>query len=83
MKYLARVEVSLKPGHTDPEGETTCSLLKELNYPVVEVRVSKVYSIKLDSPTKEDAERMVKEMCIKLLANPVKDDFTFKVEKYE
>jgi len=23
MEYLARVEVSLKPGHSDPEGETT------------------------------------------------------------
>jgi phosphoribosylformylglycinamidine (FGAM) synthase PurS component len=34
MKYRARVEVSLKQGHSDPEGETTKKALLELNYPV-------------------------------------------------
>ena len=45
MKYRARIEVSLKPGHTDPEGETTARLLKELGYTVDTVNVSKVYTV--------------------------------------
>jgi phosphoribosylformylglycinamidine (FGAM) synthase PurS component len=32
MKYRAKIEVSLKPGHSNPEGETTAHLLKELGY---------------------------------------------------
>ncbi|KYH39765.1 MAG: Phosphoribosylformylglycinamidine synthase, PurS subunit [Candidatus Bathyarchaeota archaeon B26-1] len=81
MEYIARVEVSLKPGHSDPEGETTKNSLKELNYPVREVRVSKVYRIILEASSAEEAEALVEEMCQRLLANPVKDDYTFKVEE--
>ena len=81
MEYIARVEVSLKPGHSDPEGETTKDSLKELNYPVRDVRVSKVYLIRLEASSVEEAESLVDEMCRRLLANPVKDDYKFKVEE--
>ncbi|NIP67225.1 phosphoribosylformylglycinamidine synthase subunit PurS, partial [Candidatus Bathyarchaeota archaeon] len=40
--YKARVEVRLKPGHSDPEGETVAEALKDLEYPVELVRVSKI-----------------------------------------
>lgn len=81
MKYVARVEVSLKPGHSDPEGETTRASLSELNYPVKSVRVSKVYEILLDAGSLAEAERCVDGMCRRLLANPVKDDYTFRLEE--
>ncbi|RLI34970.1 phosphoribosylformylglycinamidine synthase, purS protein [Candidatus Bathyarchaeota archaeon] len=81
MEYIARVEVSLKPGHSDPEGETTRESLRELNYPVKEVRVSKVYEIRLDASSLDEAERLIDEMSRRLLSNPVKDDYTFKVEE--
>ena len=83
MRYIARVEVSLKPGHSDPEGETTKNSLVELNYPVRNVRVSKVYTILLEASSAEDAERMVDEMCRRLLANPVKDDYKIYIEAAE
>jgi len=83
MRYIARVEVSLKPGHSDPEGETTKNSLVELNYPVRDVRVSKVYTILLEASSARDAERMVEEMCRRLLANPVKDDYKICVEAAE
>jgi len=83
MRYIARVEVSLKPGHSDPEGETTKNSLVELNYPVRDVRVSKVYTILLEASSVRDAERMVEEMCRRLLANPVKDDYKIYVEAAE
>jgi len=83
MRYIARVEVSLKPGHSDPEGETTKNSLAELNYPVRDVRVSKVYTILLEASSVRDAERMVEEMCRRLLANPVKDDYKIYIEAAE
>jgi len=81
MKYIARVEVSLKPGHSDPEGETTKASLVELNYPVKEVRVSKVYKLVLEASSIEEAKRQVEEMCRRLLANPVKDDYRINIEE--
>jgi len=81
MQYVARVEVGLKPGHSDPEGETTKDSLTELNYPVGSVKVSKVYELYIEASTLEDAKKMVDEMCRRLLANPVKDNYTISVEE--
>jgi len=41
MKYAAKIEVSLKPGHSNPEGETTALLLVELGFKVTSVDISK------------------------------------------
>jgi len=81
MEYLARVEVSLKSGHSDPEGETTKKALLELNYPVETVNVSKVYTIRLKASSLEDAKQKVDEICRRLLANPIKDDYKFEIEE--
>ena len=81
MEYIARVEVSLKPGHSDPEGETTSASLSELNYSVKSVRVSKVYEILLEAGSLAEAERYVDEMSRRLLANPVKDNYSFRLEE--
>jgi phosphoribosylformylglycinamidine synthase PurS subunit len=81
MKYRAKVEVSLKPGHSDPEGETAARLLKELGYLVDAVNVSKVYTIFLDAETIGEAEAKAEEMCKRLLANPTKDNYTIAIEE--
>lgn len=79
--YRTRIEVSLKPGHSDPEGEMTAQSLKELKFSVKKVNVSKVYTVVFEAETKEKAEEMVEEMCRKLLANPTKDNYRFIIEE--
>ena len=81
MKYRAKIEVSLKPGHTDPEGNTTQHLLKELGYAVSDVNVSKVYNIQLEASSIRDAKAKAEEMAKRLLANPTKDNYTITVEE--
>jgi phosphoribosylformylglycinamidine synthase PurS subunit len=81
MKYRAKIEVSLKPGHSDPEGETAARLLKELGYAVNAVSVSKVYTILLEAETPREAEAKAEEMCKRLLANPTKDNYTIAIEE--
>src|SRR3990170_8141193 len=81
MKFRARIEVSLKPGHSDPEGETAARLLKELGYKVDAVNVSKVYNVILESQNAKDAKAKAEEMCKRLLANPTKDNYTIAVEE--
>ncbi len=72
MKYRAKIEVSLKPGHTDPEGNTTQGLLKELGYSVVDVNVSKVYNLTLEAANAKEAKAKAQEMAKRLLANPTR-----------
>ncbi len=81
MKFRARVEVGLKPGHSDPEGETTKQSLEELNYSVKSVSVSKVYEVTFEARSKVEAKKLVDEMCRRLLANPVKDNYSFEIEE--
>jgi phosphoribosylformylglycinamidine synthase PurS subunit len=79
MKYIAKIEVSLKPGHSNPEGETTARLLIELGFNVTTVDVSKVYTITIEAPSSEQARAKAEEMSKRLLANPTKDNYTISV----
>jgi len=81
MKYRLRIEVGLKHGHSDPEGETTEQLLRELAYKVETVNVSKVYNIILEATSRKQAETKADEMCKRLLANPTKDNYSFAIEE--
>jgi len=80
MRYCAKIEVALKPGHSDPEGETISRLLKELGYSVESVNVSKIYSIVLEAQTAKEAKAKADEMSKRLLANPTKDNYTVSIE---
>jgi phosphoribosylformylglycinamidine synthase PurS subunit len=79
MKYAAKIEVSLKPGHSNPEGETTARLLIELGYKVQAVDVSKIYTVFMESTSLAEAEAKAEEMSKRLLANPTKDNYTISV----
>jgi phosphoribosylformylglycinamidine synthase len=79
--YLARIEVSLKPGHSDPEGEMTAQSLRELKFSVQKANVSKVYTVVFEAESKKNAKEIVEEMCRKLLSNPTKDNYSFKIEE--
>jgi phosphoribosylformylglycinamidine synthase subunit PurS len=81
MRYRAKIEVALKPGHSDPEGETISRLLKELGYSVESVNVSKIYSIVLEAQTAKEARAKADEMSKRLLANPTKDNYTLSIEE--
>jgi phosphoribosylformylglycinamidine synthase PurS subunit len=83
MKYILRIEVSLKPGHSNPEGETTTKLLKELGYKVDLVDVSKGYTILLNAKDVREAKLKGTEMCKRLLANPTKDNYSIIIEEQE
>jgi phosphoribosylformylglycinamidine synthase PurS subunit len=81
MKYHVKIEVSLKPGHSDPEGETTARLLKEMNYKVETVNVSKIFRVVLNAQTRKEAQAKAEEICKRLLANPTKDNYSIAIEE--
>ena len=77
--FRVRVEVWLKEGLVDAEGETVKEALRDLGYDVSGTRVGKVYQFAVKAVDRGEAERLVEEICRRLLANPVKDKYFFEV----
>ncbi len=72
MRWLADVNISLRAGIADPEGQTIGSALRSLGYgSVSEVRSGKLMRISFEADDRATAESAVGEMCRRLLANPV------------
>ena len=75
----ARVHIILKNGVLDPQGEAVRHALGTLGFEGVEgVRQGKVIELDLIETEVEVAEKRVREMCEKLLANTVIE--TYHVE---
>ena len=80
--FLARVYVTLKPTVNDPQGLTIRGGLHSLGFESVDsVRAGKYLEIRLDGTDRASAEARVTEMCRKLLANPVIEDFRYELEE--
>jgi phosphoribosylformylglycinamidine synthase PurS subunit len=80
--YQARIYVTLKPTVNDPQGLTVLSSLHRLGFSsAVDVRVGKFLLVNIDETDRDVAERSVTEMCQKLLANPVIEEFRFDLEE--
>ena len=72
-----RVRITPKEGVLDPEGRAVQRALGDLGYAGVhDVRMGKLIELELDAASPEEARRLATEMCEKLLANPV-------IEQYE
>jgi phosphoribosylformylglycinamidine synthase len=77
----ARIVVRLRPGVLDPQGATIQKALAGLGFPEVrDLRVGKLLEITLDEADPARATRRLDEMCRRLLANPVIEDYTCEVE---
>jgi phosphoribosylformylglycinamidine synthase PurS subunit len=73
-----KVYVTLKPSLLDAQGKIVQGALQQLGYEGVEqVRIGKYIEMDIDGGA--DAEARVKEMCDKLLANPVIEDYRYEV----
>lgn len=71
-----RVFVTLKPSLLDSAGRTVAQSLNSLGFEEVqETRIGKMIELQVDPYSEE----RVREMCMKLLANPVIEDFRFEV----
>ena len=79
--FLAKVYVTLKPTVNDPQGLTIKGALHNLGFSQVqEVRAGKFIEIKIDETDLDKARSEVENMCRKLLANTVIENFRFELE---
>ena len=77
----ARIHVTLKAGVHDPQGKAIANALKGLGFGGVDaVRQGKYIEIDLAGSDRAAAERSVKDMCAKLLANPVIENYRVDID---
>ena len=75
-----KIFVSLKNGVLDPQGKTIERSLHTMGYEEVrDVRMGKYLEIEMVAASRSVAESRVREMCDKLLANPVIEDYRFEI----
>src|SRR5436190_24363323 len=83
-EWLANIRVTLKPVVNDPPGLAIRDALHNLGYDGVQaVRSGKHLQVYLNAESGEAARRLVNDMCQRLLANPVIEDYTFDVQPSE
>jgi len=75
-----KIFVSLKQGVLDPQGKAIERSLHTLGYDEVsEVRAGKYFELELAATSRAAAEVRIGEICDKLLANPVIEDYRFEI----
>ncbi len=78
---IARVHVTFKQGVLDPQGKAISNSLKSLGFSGVSgVRQGKYIEVELDDADAQAARAKVEEMCQKLLANTVIEDYTIELD---
>lgn len=76
-----KIYVTLKQSVFDPQGSAVQGSLAKMGYKEVEdVRIGKYLELKIGD-TDRDMNELVKEMCEKLLANTVIEDYRFDIEE--
>jgi phosphoribosylformylglycinamidine synthase subunit PurS len=82
--YEARIEVGHRPGILDPQGGVIERALPALGWAnVSHVRVGKSIRLAVEAPDEDSARSQVEEMCRRLLANPVIEDFAVEIVSAE
>jgi phosphoribosylformylglycinamidine synthase subunit PurS len=78
--YKVKVYVTLRESVLDPQGTAVKKSLQTMGYGAVEdVRIGKYMELTLEKT--ENVEETVKEMCEKLLSNPVIEDYRYEIEE--
>ena len=75
-----KIQVLPKKGILDPQGKAVHHALENLGYSgLSEVRIGKLIQIEVKESNPPVTPAIIKEMCEKLLANTVVEDYTFKI----
>ena len=78
----ARIHITLKESITDPQGIAIKHALESLHFKEVEkARMGKIVTLTLNTKSKKKASEDIEEMCKKILANPVTEDYKFELEE--
>ncbi len=79
--WKVKIEVMLKEGILDPQGSAVENALHTMGYNhVSQLRVGKSISFRINEQlSREQVEKQVDEICDRLLANPVIEDYSYSL----
>lgn len=81
---ISRIHVTLRPSILDPQGKAVAHAIGTLGVAgVSSVRMGKYVEVTFEGDDVDAARAATEEICRKLLANPVMEDFRFEIEKAE
>ncbi len=80
--YKATINVTLKKSVLDPQGQTVLHALSTLGFKEAkDLRVGKFFELTVDEADKTRAEARIREMCDKLLINPVIEEYSLTMRE--
>ena len=78
--YSAKIRITLRKSILDPQGKAVEHSIQSLGYKnIKDTRIGKFIELKIDAATEDEAKSVTEEICSKLLANPVMEDYDFDV----
>ena len=78
---LAKIHITLKKDVLDPQGKVIANSLSDLGFEGIQsVRQGKYIEIILDGDNKDAAGSKLNQMCEKLLANLVIEDYSVEID---
>ncbi|HBT20752.1 MAG TPA: phosphoribosylformylglycinamidine synthase subunit PurS [Peptococcaceae bacterium] len=82
--FLAKIYVTLKEEVLDPQGNAVGKALHAMNYKEVQsVRIGKYMELYIEGEDAETVGKRVDEMCSRLLANPVIEQYSYELVEVE
>ncbi len=78
--FLSKIRITLRPSILDPQGKAVGHAIQSLGVNAVrDVRMGKYVELKVEGKSEAEAKKTTEEVCKKLLANPVMEDYAFEV----
>ena len=82
MTYRVHFRVMPREGLLDPQGQAVEHALSTLGFDEAGgVRVGRAIDLEVGAESRDEAETRARQMCDKLLANPVTEDYRLEVEE--
>ena len=80
MTWRVNVRILPRTGLLDPQGQAVEHALRALDFrEASNVHVGKAIALEVAADSRDQAEARVREMCDRLLANPVTEDFEIEI----
>lgn len=80
--FKATIKIVLRPSILDVQGKAVLHAVHDLGYAGADqIRIGKHVEVILNVADKAEAHRQTDEICRKLLANTVMEDYTFTLEQ--
>ena len=80
--YLSKIRITVRKSILDPQGKAVEHAVASLGVKgISDVRMGKYVELKIDGNSEAEARRATDEVCKKLLASPVMEDYNFEIER--